>query len=778
MYRNKLSPHKEEKDKVWDKVAGGIDPKGKTAFSLLKWRPLFLVILLLGTIGLGISLSFPKSITEPAKVDDWEYSYVEGEFETQETLNGIAESGPFGYMVFGAFLVVAAANLILGVRFIVYLVQKHLQKKEYGIIFSNSISRILGILALLNLLLSILIVSGNLSIAIGGIILLCSLGLITFLGGLYLLVSILKAFISKLKRQKTLYFWKKLRLGMTALLQGGFVPLIPVLLVFSILGGSTVYDSAVYTGSGGGSPIIPSPTSISGNMPNIAFEKQGASDEMGYSVGGAKDINNFRENIENDYLPIPTDITYEGLFYDYYFDTGKTQECTKLFCPSYSYALSKDPISMKTDYYLSVGLNSGIKESDFQRKKLNLVVVLDISGSMSSPFYSYYYDQYGNKVETEQDADRDKSKMQVANESIVALLDHLNEDDRFGMVMFDENAYLGKKLTYTKETDMEAIKKHILDLTPRGSTNMEAGMEKGTELFDRFLDADQTEYENRIIFLTDAMPNTGDTSETGFLGMTRTNAQNKIYTTFIGIGVDFNTELIESITKVRGANYYSVHSSKEFKERMDEGFEYMVTPLVFNLELRLDAEGFDIEKVYGSPEANEATGEILKVNTLFPSKTVDGETKGGVIILKLKKTSDEYSLTLKSSYEDREGNTDGDEQSIVFGKEKADYYQNSGIQKAILLSRYADLMKNWVIDERIGLQNDEEVQNYVNDERGLAIPQEVELGQWERQSSPLQVSSVYRKLIQEFKLYFENEMNVLGDEALKQEVEVMEKLTK
>ena len=55
-------------------------------------------------------------------------------------------------------------------------------------------------------------------------------------------------------------------------------------------------------------------------------------------MGGAKDINNFRENIKQDYLPLPTDVTYEGLFYDYYFDTGAAQECKKLFCPSYSYA--------------------------------------------------------------------------------------------------------------------------------------------------------------------------------------------------------------------------------------------------------------------------------------------------------------------------------------------------------------------------------------------------------------------------------------------------------
>ncbi len=91
-----------------------------------------------------------------------------------------------------------------------------------------------------------------------------------------------------------------------------------------------------------------------------------ASPGIGFSAGGAKDINNFRENIDQGYLPLPTDVTYEGLFYDYYFETGAPQECKKLFCPSYSYAVSKDPISGVPQYYLSVGLNSGI--TDFQEK--------------------------------------------------------------------------------------------------------------------------------------------------------------------------------------------------------------------------------------------------------------------------------------------------------------------------------------------------------------------------------------------------------------------------
>ena len=498
------------------------------------------------------------------------------------------------------------------------------------------------------------------------------------------------------------------------------------------------------------------------------------SESIGLAAGGAKDINNLRENIENDYLPLSTDITYEGLFYCYYFDTGEKEECKELFCPSYSYAITRDPFSQKEEYYMAVGLNSGIKQSDFERKKLNLVIVLDISGSMSSPFNEYYYDRYGNVVEIDPQ-DAEKSKMEIAAQSVADLFDHLTGDDRLGIVLFNNEGYLAKPLRSVGETDMEAIKNHILEIVADGGTQMSAGMEIASGLFDEFLNVDQDEYENRIIFLTDAMPNIGETSKEGLLGMTERNAENNVYTSFIGIGVDFNTELVEYILKIRGANYYSVHSSKQFKERMDEEFEYMVTPLVFDLELRLDSEGYEIEKVFGSPEADEATGELMKVNTLFPSKKEEEQTKGGLILLKLKKTSSDTMLKLKVSYEDRSGVVSVSEKLVVLEEKEADFFENNGIRKGILLIRYANLMKNWINDERESILEDTPVEPSVNTEDGIVIC-ERELGEWERQSVPLQVSEGYRKLFEAFREYFVQEMEEIGDETLKQELEILDKL--
>lgn len=525
------------------------------------------------------------------------------------------------------------------------------------------------------------------------------------------------------------------------------------------------------------SPAPPqaSPAMSSGGIGAPMSRAPTSSPNIGFAAGGAKDVENFRQNIEQGYLPLPTDVTYEGLFYDYYFETGEVDECEKLFCPSYSCAISKDPFSGEPQRYLSVGLNSGI--TDFQRKKLNLVVVLDYSGSMGSPFSEYYYDQFGNLVETRDDLeDSGKTKMEIADKAVVDLLSRLEVDDRFGLVIFSNEAYVVEPLTKIEDKNLDELREVILSIEDYGGTNMEAGMEKGTATFGKYSEIDPSERENRIIFLTDAMPNLGGTGENDLLNILKNNADQGIYTTFIGIGLDFNTELIEKITKIKGANYYSVHSASEFKERMDEEFDFMVTPLVFDLTLELDAPGYQIEKVYGSPEADEATGEIMKVNTLFPSKAEEGEVRGGIILIKLKEISPDGNIKLKVSYEDRNGTKDGDETQVVFPDAEPDFYENDGIRKAVLLSRYADLLKSWIADERRALDAGRDVVPSVTLEDGITVPR-VELGEWERQSLPLHVSDPYKNLFSIFASYFEKESDSLEDIDLQQETVVLQKLS-
>ncbi|HHH19317.1 MAG TPA: VWA domain-containing protein, partial [Campylobacterales bacterium] len=480
-------------------------------------------------------------------------------------------------------------------------------------------------------------------------------------------------------------------------------------------------------------------------------------------------------------LPKLDSITYEGQFYNHYFDTGLGgEECKALFCPSYSTAKRVNPFSKEEEYYLSVGLNSGIDEKDFKRKKLNLVVVLDISGSMGAGFDSYYYDKSGNKVETKEK--EKKKKMEIATESIVAMLAHLNDDDRAGVVLFDHNAYRAKPLRLVGKTDRAAIRDHILALEERGGTNWSAGYAEGLELFDEV--ALNSDYENRIVFLTDAMPNRGELSDDKLFGMAKKASAKGIHTTFIGVGVDFNNDLVEYVSKTKGANYFSVHSSKMFTTLLDEEFDYMVTPLVYDLTLKLESSQYEIAGVYGSPEAKLATGEIMKVHTLFPSKN-DGEaTKGGVILLKLKKVgSGSDDIKLNVSYTDVDGKAFSNSGSAKFNSKKNSYYDNTGIHKAIVVSDYVTVMKNWIMDARAGCND--RVKWIMEDypsimKRAMVFPPKRPLfptiKTWERSSCQLKVSEGYNKLFHTFTSYYETQMDKIKDDSLEMELEILKTL--
>ena len=503
---------------------------------------------------------------------------------------------------------------------------------------------------------------------------------------------------------------------------------------------------------------------------------------IGFSTGGAKDINNFRENIKNGFFPISTDITYNGLFYDYYFDTGIKTESEHLFSPSYSCAISKDPISLRKEYYMTVGLNSNIKESDFQRKKLNLIIVLDNSGSMSSPFYSYYYDRFSNyNKSTTKSEDDEKSKMEIANESLNILIDKLKSDDRLGIVLFNSDAEVLKQIELISETDIKKTKMIISGIKADGGTNFEAGYYEATKLLKKYKNSDKSEYENRIIVITDAMPNIGSISSNDLLSNIKNNANQGIYTTFIGVGVDFNTKLIEEINDVRGANYYSVHNSTEFKERMGEQFEFMVTPLVFDLNLDLKSDDYDIEMVYGTDSPNKQKGNIMKVNTLFPSKSSEeGEVKGGIILIKLKAKTEKNNgkINLEVSYKDRNGKEYSNAETITFDKSKdEEFYDNSGIRKAVILTRYANILKNWILYER-----SEDKIFMIGPKTGIVdiffTEEEITklLGEHERTSVELKVSDEYKETFKHVKEYILKENKEIKDDVLNKEIEILNML--
>lgn len=492
--------------------------------------------------------------------------------------------------------------------------------------------------------------------------------------------------------------------------------------------------------------------------------------DFGFAVGGAKDINSFRLNIAAGNLPQPSDITYEGIFYDYSFMTGSRKSSASrtrdlLFAPTWSSAVARDPLTGATGNYLAVGLESQLSRKAFARKKLNLVVVLDISGSMNSPFNQYYYGTGRPRFDMDNESAK-ITKLQAACSSLVTMLDQLKPDDRLGIALFNHQAHLAKPVAPLANTDLAALKRHILELEPCGATSMSDGLEFGQSMLEPFASASPDEFENRIIFMTDAMPNTDDTSESGLLDLTRTMASKRIYMTFIGMGIDFNSQMVNSITKVRGANYYAVHSPHEFKKRLGDEFACMVTPMVFDLALTINAPGCRIKRVIGSPEADMATGRIMHVKTLFPAPTDATGTRGGIILLELEKPRHDIEVTMSVSYETRSGRIEEFSDSFTFSGREPDNFDDNGIRKGILLAGYADLLKIAATGRhnRVGPAGESE------DGSGWSY--------WERPAVALVVSGALHGDLARFRDHFLGEIAAIGDQALEKELKILDMLLK
>jgi len=388
--------------------------------------------------------------------------------------------------------------------------------------------------------------------------------------------------------------------------------------------------------------------------------------------------------------PQPESLAYEGLFYNYYFDTGGDGSCDSLFCPSYSPAVTADPSPARRARYLTVGLNSGLEASEFERKRLNLVVVLDISGSMSSPFSEYYYDQHGNRHEP--DGDTERPKIEVARDALVALTEQLREGDRLGVVLYSSESAVAKPLRPVEATDMNAIRDHIQENVRAGGGPISTPASPTRRSYCR-----------RTKTPTSPRTRTGWSSSptrcrTWATRTTRTCVRNSrptlSATSTPRSSASASTSTPTSWTNSppsAGANYYAVHSADEFERTLGEEFEYMVTPLAFDVSLELEAEGYDIEQVYGSTAAEDATDELLGVNTLFASPTEDGKTRGGVVLVQVERQSEDATMRLSASWEDRQGTRSETETTISFPDGEPEQFANTGVRKAVLLSRYADL---------------------------------------------------------------------------------------
>eukprot|EP00451_Oxyrrhis_marina_P049592 CAMPEP_0204456954 /NCGR_PEP_ID=MMETSP0471-20130131/2496_1 /ASSEMBLY_ACC=CAM_ASM_000602 /TAXON_ID=2969 /ORGANISM="Oxyrrhis marina" /LENGTH=388 /DNA_ID=CAMNT_0051457335 /DNA_START=25 /DNA_END=1188 /DNA_ORIENTATION=- len=381
---------------------------------------------------------------------------------------------------------------------------------------------------------------------------------------------------------------------------------------------------------------------------------------MGASLSGPRNADCYRQCLIQGRVPQEGSITHTGVMNEYFYllspcpSTGELRTEKDLEVTA-ACGVSQHWESGQEELWLALGLHC--KEDGLnERRPLQVVIVVDRSGSMGTSMDQSFPDPMASDKPTP------KTKMQVANDVVAQILRKLNPDESVGVVLYDDLLEVVQQLAPVREIEIEKLCEKVGKVKERGGTDMELGFEEAVRQLEAV--PASRDFERRVLFLTDAMPNCGG-GKAALVDISATASKQGIHSTFIGVGLDFNADLVDAITKVRGGNYFSVHSEEQFHQILVDEFNYIVTPLVHDVEVCLDDPGFQIEEVFGSPDADKATGTVVKLTTVCGSAVDPRGVKGGLILLRLKRTAEEgWQGCLRLKYRNHAREIVQEEQSV------------------------------------------------------------------------------------------------------------------
>lgn len=181
-------------------------------------------------------------------------------------------------------------------------------------------------------------------------------------------------------------------------------------------------------------------------------------------------------------------------------------------------------------------------------KALNLCIVIDRSGSMEG------------------------AKLETAKKSCVDILKRLDENDLFTVVVFDDEAQV---IVNPQVSKSEVVTK-ISEIGSGGQTNLSLGWYLGLlELQTHTTD----KHNNRLFLLSDGQVNAGETKKATLAQEAFKSRELGITTSTIGIGEDFQEDILEAIASESGGRFWYIHESR-IEDIVDEEFKGSLSVIV------------------------------------------------------------------------------------------------------------------------------------------------------------------------------------------------------
>jgi Ca-activated chloride channel family protein len=164
------------------------------------------------------------------------------------------------------------------------------------------------------------------------------------------------------------------------------------------------------------------------------------------------------------------------------------------------------------------------------RPPLNLCLVIDRSGSMGSA-----------------------GKLEYVKEAAKYVIDNLGPQDRISVVAFDSDVKVVQANCKVENKGM--LKSKIDELFAGTNTNLSGGLEEG---YAQAKKGKKKNYLNRVILLSDGLANEGITDIEKLSSIARDWQKKDVYTTAMGVGADYDDQLLTLVATGGAGNYYYI----------------------------------------------------------------------------------------------------------------------------------------------------------------------------------------------------------------------------
>ena len=231
-----------------------------------------------------------------------------------------------------------------------------------------------------------------------------------------------------------------------------------------------------------------------------------------------------------------------------------------------------------------------------EARNVDMVIVLDRSGSMK-----------GRKIND-------------ARQAVLHLLSGLTAKDRFALVTYSDRVQQISGLNYVSADHGSQLKTLVSGILPGGGTNLGAGLQTGINVM---LAAHENGNARKLILISDGLANKGITDSTRLGQIAGVAVEKEFAISTVGVGNDFNEQLMTTIADRGAGNYYYLENPLAFAEVFQKEFLYSRATAATNVSVSFPlVNGISIVEAAGYPITVQKDRAVI-----YPGDLRAGQTR-------------------------------------------------------------------------------------------------------------------------------------------------------